>query len=296
MSTYTSCQPRIGAWGACLCAATMTLGAAATAAADSKAIATYSVNGGPVKTLVILASPGANGTSLYNATVQIPEDSISITWNYMVDNDPEGNASFNGNVTVVNSASKVQAIMATVDFELCPELSAGSYVGCVASLKGVTNVNGGAITCGVSDVLAQITYDGEFGDGLYYCPFTMSKTGMGTVTTNITYGTPVPSKPGPEKVSTMGMKLDISLTDGDKAILNTYFGTAIDGQLSQAVSTCDGDLNGDGMVNDVDLIILTNMWGVTGGCSSADYNGNGLIDPQDMAVLLNNWGLCPLGR
>jgi hypothetical protein len=48
-----------------------------------------------------------------------------------------------------------------------------------------------------------------------------------------------------------------------------------------------GDLNGDGIINSIDLGILLNAWGASG--SSADLNGNGIVDSADIAVLLSNW-------
>ena len=102
----------------------------------------------------------------------------------------------------------------------------------------------------------------------------------------------MPSQSGPEKISTIGVKLDVTISDGDKAVLNTYFGTAVDGQLEEAESTCMGDLNGDGTVNQIDLTMLINLWGSPGGCGPADFNGNGFVDAQDMAVVLNSWGDC----
>ncbi len=48
-----------------------------------------------------------------------------------------------------------------------------------------------------------------------------------------------------------------------------------------------GDINGDGMVNAIDLAILLAQWG---GPGSADINLSGLVDGLDLAILLGNWG------
>jgi hypothetical protein len=48
-----------------------------------------------------------------------------------------------------------------------------------------------------------------------------------------------------------------------------------------------GDINGDGIVNAIDLASLLAQWG---GPGSADINLSGLVDGLDLAILLGNWG------
>lgn len=48
-----------------------------------------------------------------------------------------------------------------------------------------------------------------------------------------------------------------------------------------------GDINGDGIVNAIDLASLLAQWG---GPGSADINSSGVVDGLDLAILLSNWG------
>jgi hypothetical protein len=65
------------------------------------------------------------------------------------------------------------------------------------------------------------------------------------------------------------------------------------GQLTVVVQTPrPGDLNGDGVVNGVDLGILLFAWG---GCNPkspcpADLNGDGVVNGVDLGILLFDWG------
>ena len=46
------------------------------------------------------------------------------------------------------------------------------------------------------------------------------------------------------------------------------------------------DMNGDGVVNGIDLGIFLSYWGAAGG----DFNGDGTTDGADLAVMLSDWG------
>lgn len=53
-----------------------------------------------------------------------------------------------------------------------------------------------------------------------------------------------------------------------------------------------GDLNGDGVVNVSDLLILFGAWGACprSGACPADLNGDGFVNVSDLLILLGNWG------
>ncbi len=50
-----------------------------------------------------------------------------------------------------------------------------------------------------------------------------------------------------------------------------------------------GDLNGDGVVNVSDLLILLGSWGECEDECPADLNGDGVVDVSDLLILLANW-------
>ena len=51
---------------------------------------------------------------------------------------------------------------------------------------------------------------------------------------------------------------------------------------------CPTDINGDGMVDGVDLAEVLGAWG--SGAGAADINQDGLVDGTDLALLLGDWG------
>jgi hypothetical protein len=52
---------------------------------------------------------------------------------------------------------------------------------------------------------------------------------------------------------------------------------------------CPEDLNGDGVVNTADLLMLLANWGGEG---DGDINGDGTVDTTDLLILLAAWGEC----
>ena len=55
---------------------------------------------------------------------------------------------------------------------------------------------------------------------------------------------------------------------------------------------CEGDLDGDGDVDFVDLGILLNRFGTPPNGNPADLDGDGDIDFVDLGILLNGFGPC----
>ena len=52
---------------------------------------------------------------------------------------------------------------------------------------------------------------------------------------------------------------------------------------------CDGDLDGDGLVDGTDLGIVLAAFGTEG---PGDLDGSGLVDGKDLGLLLAAWGPC----
>ena len=92
---------------------------------------------------------------------------------------------------------------------------------------------------------------------------------------------------------------DITGTDGDVfdeiRVLGFGFSptTFMDDITWNPVVTCDGDANGDGMVNFFDLIAVIVNWGdcpAPPESCGADVNGDGTVNFHDLLVVFGNWG------
>jgi hypothetical protein len=64
-------------------------------------------------------------------------------------------------------------------------------------------------------------------------------------------------------------------------------------ELACTAVPCPGDLNGDRIVDGVDLGLLFAAWGDCNGVCPADFDGDGTVDGQDLGGLFVGWGVCP---
>ncbi len=64
-------------------------------------------------------------------------------------------------------------------------------------------------------------------------------------------------------------------------------GTALGDYISANFLRRLGDLNGDGMINVADLLLLIGNWGLSG---SGDLDFDGVVGVSDLLILLNGWG------
>ena len=57
------------------------------------------------------------------------------------------------------------------------------------------------------------------------------------------------------------------------------------------VGACVGNVNGDDVVDGVDLAFILGAWGSDD--VNADVSGDGTVDGADLALVLGAWGGCP---
>lgn len=81
--------------------------------------------------------------------------------------------------------------------------------------------------------------------------------------------------------------LTVEIVGSNPSMTPGRYGYGVDYFLIEPV--CPTDLNGDNIVNGVDLAWLLSTWG---GNDVADFNGDGVINGADLAALLAMWGAC----
>ena len=56
--------------------------------------------------------------------------------------------------------------------------------------------------------------------------------------------------------------------------------------------TCNGDLDGNNVVDGADLSLILGSWGLCSGKCDADLDEDGTVGGADLALLLGAWGAC----
>jgi hypothetical protein len=64
--------------------------------------------------------------------------------------------------------------------------------------------------------------------------------------------------------------------------------------FSQLPNPCPEDLNGDGFVNTVDLLLFISFYGCSSGCTDGDLNGDTVVNTVDLLIFISAYGtICP---
>ena len=252
----------------------------------------YTVNGGPVNTLSIAGVTTMSGNQWFNAS--IPVDGGTMTWNYVGDVNPHNAATLNGSTTIKNDGTSAMTVSVEFDVAICPAIVADVTIGGTATLKLVSNADGGVLACGSGDdTLVSAVSDGKPAATLYYCPFWMAESGAGTIGTSIQFGTPFPSMPGPEKLGSLGHRFSVLISPGEKVIMSLLY--IADGiTWDAAMAPCAADVDGSELVDTADLLAVLEAFGSAAGCGNpVDVNGDGTVNGVDLATVIGAWGPCP---
>ncbi|MDZ4754430.1 MAG: hypothetical protein SGJ11_08025 [Phycisphaerae bacterium] len=236
--------------------------------------------------------PLANGNLIFLSTFAAPDGTWSITYNLIADLSANPQTSLTGTVKVVNSSATTRNFKSGFSTPICPIITEGSLIGGAITLT-LTAVGPGALGCFNGLPVVQIMQDDEPVASMFWCPFNLSTTGSGTVSSNNIYGLPGPSLPGAIVSSSIGEAQQYSLTAWDSATVQVSL--LYKDANGQSLDSCPADLNGDFIVGVDDLGVVLQNWGQSSWCpqaQSGDVNGDGGVNTLDMLQVLDAWGLC----
>ena len=86
--------------------------------------------------------------------------------------------------------------------------------------------------------------------------------------------------------------------DGDTDVLSaSWYNGKIAWYENESMAYCEGDLNGDGLVDPLDSGFILARFGCAAGegdddCDRADVNADGVVDPLDVGFILARFGDC----
>ena len=150
------------------------------------------------------------------------KSSTKYAWNITANPDPW----VSSNYTITNNTLSTNNYSVTITLPISPQILTGSLTG--GSVQGgVTDNNGNGATLGQSGVLPLYT---ALIDGVAYqslLPPGPTSVTVGSFLSGTLgpaqFGLPIPSQPGPNVLTSIGIRLDFSLTPGDSATFSSVF-------------------------------------------------------------------------
>jgi hypothetical protein len=231
--------------------------------------------------LVLASAASWNGLGWHHAGL-FNTPLYSIEWDWAA---PSNQIIVTGWVRVRNMATGTKKFLITPVFTVSPPPHSGASLISFTATALVTDLGGGCIT-GVPLHDTNWTYsflvDNQLIWGGAFMPFEICGSGPGSaIYTELWFDLP----PLPPVISQMAVRHSFKLTSGELATLTSSWNYDL-----AEVATCPADLNGDGVVNGLDLGPLLAAWGSSG--NLADLNGDGVVNGLDLAILLLIWGSC----
>lgn len=163
---------------------------------------------------------------------------VDLTWDILADPDPF----INGNVAVTNNTAMTQTFMLDVTLPIAPTLPTSVLGGSVQG--GITADADGGTLSSVGNSIYRALIDGaEFGEPANLFDHLTSVTVGAFESDSLmaggnsfdNFGTPIPSASGPAINSSIGIRLEFSLTPGDQATFTSSFVAEIPTPGSMAV-------------------------------------------------------------
>ncbi|MHC5112805.1 MAG: DUF7453 family protein [Planctomycetota bacterium] len=112
----------------------------------------------------------------------------------------------------------------------------------------------------------------------------------------LTDGTPVPGAPPDTVFTDLGFE-DLSVNDSGEVALAASYGVAAvgDGLFLLVIDDggCDADVDGSGVVDFGDLLLVIAAWGPCDGPCPPDVTGDGQVGAGDLHAIVAAWGVCP---
>lgn len=273
--------------------------ATSTWAAPPTATVSVAVNGEKPLISATLGVEIAGGNVAYTGLAVHPLGLWTVTWNATADLNPTDAS--NPFVTCVVTATNASLLPAdySIDFSvpLMEAITTGSTYGGSLVVKLKCNANGGSLTC---DERGSSIWSGNFDDQpfekQFYCPFSMTATGLSTLSTNADFGLPIPSATGPRSLSKIGSSINCTLTPGEKLTLTSLMvAKAGKAERPRKPESCVADVNGDGIIDAEDLGLILAYWDSPGANDEGlkpDVNEDGVVDSGDLGIVLGYWGQC----
>jgi hypothetical protein len=142
---------------------------------------------------------------------------VTISWNWLADLDPRGNARLAGLASILNHSAEKREFDVRVAMPLDPLITEGSRIGGRVRVTLVMDDDGGRLDVPIGQAVWSAMVDDEVGKTLHNGPFAMGGTGAGTAVTDANFGAPYPGFEAASVEDGFGIRHHFRLTGGDEA-------------------------------------------------------------------------------
>jgi len=255
--------------------------------ASAETTAFLSVDGGAPVAIPLHQGVTAAGGDSFSGSFSLPgEWSASVVLN--VHGDLADERVLTGTLETVNLGSAPRFFDMQIGIPVCAFVDGATIVSATTRLQLVANAGGGFIKVPAGSRGLRLRHDGAAAAHAFEGPFFVTASGAGVATVLANFG----NNQAPALMDEQQMRLAYELSDGDIArLLINRVGIAASsaGDVGSCVPAGPpADLNGDGVVNMDDLLILFGSWGKCDGCA-ADLDGDGRVNVSDLMILLTSW-------
>ena len=165
-----------------------------------------------------------NGTFHYVGgaadTVGADPTFATLSWNITGDPDPQ----ISGNLVVENPFMPIIEVVLEVLLPIAPLLPGGTELLGSAGVGLTTDSNGGTVASINGVPIWQALIDGApvTGASLFFAPFELSNSGLGSSSSSANFGIPIPVI-GPAALDTIGIRISFSVTQNDQVGITSVF-------------------------------------------------------------------------
>lgn len=191
-----------------------------TARIVARATLAIATDGGDASMIQIDGVEDAGGIR-FTGSSHDPSRQVTVTWNWLADLDPRGNARIVGDASVVNHAESKREFDVTVAMPLNPLVTQASRIGGRVRVTLVMDEDGGRLDIPFGQSVWTAMVDDEPGKTLHNGPFAMGGTGAGDAVTDASFGAPYPAFEAASVEDGFGIRHRFRLTGGDQATFDS---------------------------------------------------------------------------
>lgn len=148
-------------------------------------------------------------------------EGFTLVWNWTADLDPMGNASLDGEASILNETGARHLYDMQAEFNLDPVIMNASAIGGSVRVTLNMDADGGTLDVPAGTSVWSVMIDDDEAKRLHPGPFMMGGTGSGNAVADANFGAPYPGLVAPSIEDGFRIRHHCRVTSGDRAVFAT---------------------------------------------------------------------------